>query len=70
MTLVDSQAAAVACGVAPGTVRSWASRGLLPRQGKDRRGRTTYDLTDVLTVYSRWTRRLRAVDDPCNTEGM
>lgn len=49
MALVDTNAAAVAVDVKPGVVRKWAHRhpDLLPRRGRDRRGRTLYELKDV-----------------------
>lgn len=59
MPLVDTQAAAVAVGVAPSTIRTWADRypEELPRRG--RRGRRTlYELTDVIAVHLKCTERL------------
>lgn len=44
---VDTAAAAEAARVKPGTIRVWASRGYLTRQGIDHRGRTLYHLDDV-----------------------
>lgn len=46
-TLVDSQAAAVAAGVSPATVRSWARRGRIERHGLDDKGRTLYSLAAI-----------------------
>ena len=45
--LVDTQAAAVAVGLAASTIRGWAHAGKLARRGRDGRGRTLYDLADV-----------------------
>lgn len=45
---VDTMTAAVAVDVAPGTIRSWQSRGLIRRVGTDRRGRAMYDLQAVM----------------------
>jgi hypothetical protein len=47
--LADTNAIAAMAGVAPGTVRSWASRhpDMLPRRGTDGRGRTLYDVEDA-----------------------
>lgn len=50
--LVDSVAAAVAAKVAPSTIRSWAKRGKLTRQGQDDKGRALYALADVYAVLS------------------
>ncbi|QGH74562.1 MerR-like transcriptional regulator [Arthrobacter phage Kuleana] len=50
--LVDTQAAALAVHVSPGTVRAWASRGKLERKGQER-GRTLYDLADVYAAAER-----------------
>lgn len=45
--LVDTGEAAAMCRVRPGTIRQWASRGLLTRHGKDGAGRTLYDVREV-----------------------
>lgn len=45
--LVDTQAAAVAARVQAATIRQWARRGKLQRQGKDEVGRVLYRLDDV-----------------------
>lgn len=50
MTLVDTQAAAHAARVQPATIRSWARRGKLERQGSDANGRAMYSLSQVYTV--------------------
>ncbi|ANC31452.1 MerR family transcriptional regulator [Isoptericola dokdonensis] len=55
---VDTNAAATAVGVAPRTIRSWANRGHLTAQGRDRRGRKLYALDDV--------RRVAMGDRPAN----
>jgi hypothetical protein len=49
MILVDTAAAAVLLDTTPNAVRIMASRSpeLLPRRGRDRHGRTLYDLADV-----------------------
>lgn len=47
MTLVDTQAAAVAAGVDPATIRSWARRNQLAQHGTDHKRRTLYDLAEV-----------------------
>lgn len=46
-TLVTAQDAAVRLGIPVGTIGAWASRGKVQRRGKDARGRTLYDLTDL-----------------------
>lgn len=51
VVLVDTQAAAVAVGVAPATVRSWAYRGYLVRQGTGP-GSGRAGLYDLGQVYS------------------
>lgn len=33
--------------IAAGTIRQWASNGLITRHGKDERGRTLYDVLEV-----------------------
>jgi predicted transcriptional regulator of viral defense system len=45
--LLTAQDAANVCGVTPATIRQWASRGILPRAGRDERGRTLYRLIEV-----------------------
>jgi hypothetical protein len=49
VTLIDTGAAAVLLDTTPNAVRIMASRmpNLLPRQGRDAKGRTLYDLRDV-----------------------
>jgi predicted site-specific integrase-resolvase len=49
---VDTQAAAVAVGVSPVTIRVWAHRGLLSPIGRKGR-RTLYDLNAVIDCASR-----------------
>jgi DNA-binding transcriptional MerR regulator len=46
---VDTVAAALAAGVSPSTIRTWADRGLLQRRGRRQR-RTLYDLGEVLSI--------------------
>jgi DNA-binding transcriptional MerR regulator len=59
---VDTQAAALAAGVKPSTIRTWADRGLLSRHGRRQR-RTLYDLGEVLSVADRNTPRSTTVED-------
>ncbi|MFG2763135.1 hypothetical protein [Streptomyces rubiginosohelvolus] len=47
MTLVDLNAAHVATGKPPATLRSWIHRGELTRRGYDNRGRALVDLHEV-----------------------
>lgn len=48
MTLIlDGPAIAHALGLHPGTIRNWASAGLLQRRGMDTHGRTLYDVDEV-----------------------
>ena len=47
MTTVDTNAAALAAGVKPATIRDWARRGLLCRVGSDNRARALWDLDQV-----------------------
>lgn len=51
VVLVDTAAAAVAVGVAPATVRSWAFRGYLERKGTGA-GSGRVGLYDLGQVYS------------------
>ena len=44
---VDTLAAAQAARVKPALIRTWATRGLLERRGRDHRNRTLYALDDV-----------------------
>lgn len=46
--LVDTAALAVLLGLSPATIRWHAHRGHLTRAGRDRRGRTLYDLDHAL----------------------
>lgn len=46
-TLVDTQAAALALGVRPGTIRQWLRRGHLTHHGYDHAGRALVSLTEV-----------------------
>jgi hypothetical protein len=45
--LTDGAALHAAYGVSESTLRTWASRGVLGRYGKDRRRRTLYDVAEV-----------------------
>lgn len=51
--LVDTLAAAHAARVKPALIRTWATRGKLPRRGVDHAGRTVYDLDDVYRLAAR-----------------
>ncbi len=46
----DAEAIAWLLGVRPNTVRMWATRGAIDRAGTDHRGRTLYDVEQVLAV--------------------
>lgn len=46
--LADATALAWLLKVKPVTVRMWAVRGLIERAGSDHRGRTVYDVDEVL----------------------
>jgi hypothetical protein len=46
-TLADTFMIARMTRRAPGTVRSWASRGLLTRKGTGKRGRALYDMDEA-----------------------
>jgi hypothetical protein len=48
--LADAQALHGAYGVAESTLRTWASREVIGRFGKDRRRRTLYDVAEVERV--------------------
>jgi len=58
-TLVDTQAAAVAASqvggvmVTQSTIRKWAYRGKIAAYGKDKQGRTLYNLREVELVATR-----------------
>lgn len=45
--LVDTVSAAVAVDRPEATIRNWAHRGLIHKQGQDRRRRSLYDLEEV-----------------------
>lgn len=45
--LVDTVSAAVAVSRPQATIRNWAHRGLISKQGQDGAGRSLYDLSDV-----------------------
>lgn len=55
-SLVTTNEAAAACGVAAATIRTWAARGHLQPTGLDPHNRPMYRLIDVLRV-ARDTRR-------------
>ncbi len=52
VALVDAVALSRILGRSPATIRSWASRypDLLPRLGRDQRGRTLYSYRDALQL--------------------
>lgn len=45
--LVDAQALALLLDVKAATIRQWARRGKLQRRGKDKQGRTLYDIAEA-----------------------
>jgi hypothetical protein len=47
LTLIDAQAAALAAGVRPGTVRQWLRRGKLTHHGYDHHRRALIDLEEL-----------------------
>ncbi len=55
LPLADTQAIAFMLKVAPGTVRSWASRGHLARRGTSPDGRALYDVDEAGELYARRT---------------
>lgn len=57
VVLVDTVSAAVAVDRPQGTIRRWASQGLLIRKGTDGGGRALYDLADVYRVSVRFPKR-------------
>ena len=52
MKLVDAQALAILLRVPAATIRQWARRGKLTRQGHDSKGRTLYDINEARTLSS------------------
>jgi hypothetical protein len=52
--LVDTVSAAVAVSRPHSTIRGWAHRGLIERQGTDGGGRALYDLAAVYAVALRF----------------
>jgi hypothetical protein len=55
--LIDGPALAAELGIAPGTIRNWATAGLIERRGRDSAGRTIYDLDQVTKIAQRRARR-------------
>ena len=51
--LADAPAIHAAYGVSESTLRTWASRDVIGRYGKDRRRRTLYDVAEVERVLGR-----------------
>ena len=66
MVIVDTLALAAALNVKPGTVASWATRGHITPAGRDRRGRTTYDLEPARRYYTSRARRPAPVTGRAN----
>jgi len=52
-TLGDTYMIALITRRQPGTVRSWASRGLLTRKGTGKRGRALYDMDEAEALAMR-----------------
>lgn len=44
---VDAIALGLLLGIEPATIRQWARRGKLQRHGKDKQGRTLYDIAEA-----------------------
>ena len=61
---VDAVAVSRAYGVPPPTVRTWAARGLIQRHGTDAKGRTLYDLDEVVDHMARAKWKARVLDAP------
>ncbi|HEY2086474.1 MAG TPA: MerR family transcriptional regulator [Mycobacterium sp.] len=55
--LLDAPAIEAVTGVPAGTIRNWASDGVLTRHGPDQRGRVLYDLDDVVRLGLASTRQ-------------
>jgi hypothetical protein len=55
--LVDTVSAAVAVDRPQATIRNWAHRGVILRQGTDGGGRALYDLAEVYQASVRLTSR-------------
>lgn len=51
--IVDGPAIAYKLKVPEGTIRRWASTGLIARHGRDARGRTLYDYDEVEALAQR-----------------
>lgn len=49
----DAQALHAAYGVSESTLRTWASRGVIGRYGRDKRRRTLYDVAEVERILGR-----------------
>lgn len=61
---VDTLAAAEAARVKPALIRTWATRGLLERHGRDHRNRTLYALDDVYRLAAARRDRPQTVHEP------
>lgn len=62
--LVDTQAAAIAVGRQPATIRSWIHRGRIQAHGVDHRGRTLVDLAEIYRTAARGSTENRHADRP------
>ena len=54
MPVLTDAIAAIASGVIrcnPATIRSWAHRGYIKKYGSDKRGRTLYDLHELIEYF-------------------
>jgi hypothetical protein len=60
--LADTAAIAIATGRKPATIRYWAHRGWLTRQGTGSHGRALYDLTEA----TRLAAKLASLDNPAD----
>ena len=72
IALVDAVALSKILGRSPATIRSWANRypDMLPRLGRDQRGRTLYSYRDAIELRDTLDGRLLAnAADACNTSG-
>lgn len=51
--LIDGPAIAATLGIKPDRLRKWLERGLVQARGRDSRGRTVFDLDEVIGVSQR-----------------
>ena len=68
--LADTMAIAYLTGRKPGTIRSWASRGLITRKGTDRHGRALYSIDEAQEVAGRLDSHAASVQHQKRTGGM